>query len=180
MRALFILSAVTLVGCQGKLVTIKVSDEATVTVPKGTIVNELLGSLGYSDFANMNLIESQELRNQGVEPGDIKDVVLERFELEAIAPDGADLSFLASVELSADARDLDEVLVASASDFPEGQALVEFDTTDVDLTAHVVSEAMTFTTDVVGHQPEADTDVTARFTVAVGVTGQGVFGGGGD
>ena len=165
-------------GCQGKLLTIRVSDEATVTVPKGTILNELLGSLGYGDFANMNLVESEELRNQGVQPGDIKDVVLESFELEATAPDGSDLSFLDSVELLASADDLDTVLVASATSFPEGQAKVVFDTTDVDLTEHVVSEAMSFTPDIVGHQPPDDTDVTARFTVAVGVTGQGVFGGG--
>ena len=52
-------------------------------------------------------------------------------------------------------------------------AWVDFDVEPVDLTEYVVSESMTFTTEVTGRRPDVDTTVEARFDVAVGVTGQG-------
>lgn len=163
-----------LVGCGGGLFNIRISDEATTTVGKGTIVEDFVGNMGFSDFIQMDLTDAAELQNQGVEPGDISEVELEMFELEAVAPEGADLAFLSAITLSVEAPDLPDVVVASADDFPEGQALVPLTLEDVDLTEYVVSESMTFTTDVSGNRPAEDTDVTARFTVRVRVTGQGV------
>ena len=64
--------------------------------------------------------------------------------------------------------------IAHADDFPEGEPKVSFTLDDVDLTAYVVSQSLTITTDVTAHRPEQDTDVTAAFTLDVGVTAQGV------
>lgn len=171
-RALSIAVPIALAACS-TLFTIRVSDEAQTTVPAGTVIEQLLVDFGFSDFVSMDLTQSSELRNQGVAPGDIEDVRMELLELEAVGPVGADLSFLESMEVYVEAPDLPRLLVASADAFPPGEALVVFDLEEVDLTPYVVSTSMSFDTEVTGHRPDEDTDVVARFEVAVGVTGQG-------
>ncbi len=175
---LWIFSVLGLAACDARLFTIHVRDEATTRVPAGTIVETLLGDFGFGEFVAMDITTSAELQNQGVEPGDIRDVRLELLELEATAPDGADLSFLTSLDVFVEAPDLPRVRVAFADTFPVGQPLVVFELEDVDLTPYVVSTEMTFDTEAMGSRPEEATDVTARFDVAVGVTGQGLTGGG--
>ena len=160
-------------ACQGKLITISVTESSTTTVEEGTILEDLLGDLGFESFLSMDLTESQELQNQGVEPGDIVDVRLVYLELEALSPSGADLSFIEEMDVFVSAPGLDTVLIAEAASFPEGEAIVPFDIADVDLTEYVVSRSMTFTTEINAHRPEADTEVEARFEVDVGVTAQG-------
>lgn len=177
--AMLLVAILGTAGCGARLATIRVSEEASTTVPRGTLLEDLVGGLGFGDFIAMDLTESSELQNQGVDPGDIRDVRLEVFELEATAPEGADLSFLQSMTVSVEAPDLPAVVIAEQDAFAEGEAVVVFDRPEVDLTDYVVSQSMTFTTDVSGTRPSEDTDVTARFTVAVGVTGQAIFGGGG-
>ena len=169
----------SLVAC-GKLGSIKVSDEATVTVPKATGLETLIGDMGFGEFAEMDLTESSELQNQDVRPGDIQDVYMTVFELAAVDPPGSDLSFLNSMTISVESDGLPAQVIARAEDFPEGQAVVAFELPEVDMTEYVVSEAMTFTNEVNGSRRQEDTQVTARFTVKVGVRGQAIFGGGED
>lgn len=163
-----------LLGC-GKLFSIKVDGDVSTTVEKGSIIENLTGSLGFSEFLNMDITDAEELRNQGVEPGDIEDVRFTLFSLEATDPAGSDLSFLQSMTLSVSGPDLPEEVVASASAFPEGEPLVEFELTDLDLTPYAVSQNMDLITSVNGHRPEEDTTVIAHYALKVGVTGQGVL-----
>ena len=162
-----------LLGC-AKLTTLEIEERATTTVEQGTLLEELLGDFGFESFVTMDLTASQEMQNQGAGPGDVEDVELVYFELEAMDPEGADLSFIDSLDVLVEAPDLDPVLLATADDFPEGQAVVPFTLSDVDLTPYVVSQSMTLTTDVSAHRPEVDTTVEARFQVNVRVTAQGV------
>lgn len=172
---------VALTACDGNLFTIRIQDEATTTVEKGTVLEELVGDFGFGEFTAMDLTESAALQNQGVEPGDIKDVRLEYMQLEATSPSGADLAFFNSMDIFVEAPDLPRMLIATATDFPEGQALIEMTIEDADLTDYATSESMTFDVEVSASRPQVDTDVTSRFSVAVGVTGQGVRNqGGGD
>lgn len=157
----------------GKLFSIRIGDESTTTIERGTLFEEFIGDMGYSEFTAMDLTQSAELENQGVAPGDISEVYMELLELEVAGPSGADLSFIDSVELYVEAPNLPRLLVASQDDFPAGETLVAFDLEDVDLTDYVVSERMTFDTDMAGNRPDVDTDVTALFELKVGVTGQG-------
>jgi hypothetical protein len=163
-----------LFGC-GKLFSIKVDGDVTTTVEHGSIIENLTGGLGFSEFTNMDISDAEELKNQGVAPGDIQDVKFTAFSLEATAPTGTDLSFLQSMTLSVSGPDLPEEVVATADAFPEGEPLVEFDLTDLDLTPYAVSQNMDLITDVNGHRPDADTTVVAHYALKVGVTGQGVF-----
>ncbi len=142
-------------------------------VEKGTLLEDLLGDLGFDSFLDMDITSTDEFVNQGVEPGDVQEVFLEYFELKAISPSGADLSFLESMDIYVESPGLPQVLIASAGSFPEGQALVGFQVMDEDLTDYVVSQSMTLTTDITGHRPDDDTTVEARFDLAVGVTTQG-------
>lgn len=160
-------------ACGGSLKTIQVEQSATTVVPGGSLLEDLLGSLGFDAFTSMDITESEELENQGVEPGDVVDVELVAFELEALEPSGSDLAFLDSMQVLALAEGLPEIQVASQTSFPEGQALVEFQLSGEDLTDYVTSQAMTLTTQVTGHSPSEDTTVEARFVLDVGVTLQG-------
>ncbi|MFT6146015.1 MAG: hypothetical protein ACJAV2_003905 [Myxococcota bacterium] len=171
-RTLAISSMLFWMACSN-LFRIRISDESITTVDSGTLVEQFAGDIGFGEFVSMDLTSSAELANQGVEPGDISEVFMENLELEAVSPTGGDLSFIDSVDVYVEAPDLPRVLIASQDDFPEGQALVTFTLEDVDLTDYVVSESMTFDTDVSGNRPDQSTDIAARFTVAIGVTGKG-------
>lgn len=160
-------------ACQGKLFSITVEESDTVTVARGTVLEDLLVDIGFGDFVTMDLTQSEEIRNQDVAPGDIRDVRLTVFELEAVAPAAADLSFIEDMAIYVEAPGLPRQLLAWQDDFPKDQALVPFEIEDLDLTDYVVSEAMTLTTEVEGRRPKQDTKVEARFAVKVGVTGRG-------
>lgn len=160
-------------ACQGNLFTIEIEESAVTTVEKGTLVENLLVDVGFGGFVAMDLTDAEEIRNQGVAPGDIRNVALTSFELEAASPSNGDLSFLDGMELYVESPGLPRVLVAWQDTFPAGVALVPFELEDVDLTDYVVSESMTLTTEVMGRRPDVDTQVEARFALDVGVTGQG-------
>lgn len=167
------MTLIALLGCTN-LTTLSIEESAEATVEKGSILEDLLGDFGFSEFVTMDLTASEKMQNQGVGPGDIEDVNLIYFEMEAIGPDGADLSFIQSMDILVEAPGLEQRLMASADDFPEGQALVPFTIEDLDLTPYVVSQEMTISTDVTAHRPEVDTQVEARFQVDVRVTVQGI------
>lgn len=168
------LALVTVLACQAKLFKISVADESTSVVPGATLFTELLpDELGFDEFLDMDITESEELANQGVEPGDIKDVALVDFVLRATSPADADLSFLSRLEVFVEAPGVPRALVASQREFPEGVKEVAFELETLDLTPYVVSESMTFTVEATGQLPSEDTTVVAAYEVEVGVTGQG-------
>lgn len=160
------------VGC-ASLLTIEISESTQLTIEQGTVLETVLADFGFGDFVSMDLTESEELVNQGVEPGDIELVTLTVLELEVIEPNSADLSFFEKLTFFASAADVDTVEIASAPAFPEGESLVVFDLEDVDLTPYVVSETMTLETDVTARRPDQDTLIEARFTIEVQATIQG-------
>lgn len=172
MRRVLYPALAVLLAC-GSLTTIDVQQSASATVEQGTILESLLGDIGFSDFVSMDLTESQELQNQGVEPGDIQEVYLRELSLTVKSPDGGDLSFFNSMEVYVEGPGLPKQLVAWQDTFPEGEGKVSFELEDVDLTDYVVSESMTLSTEVDAHRPEETTEIKATFSVEVGVTAQG-------
>lgn len=160
------------VGCDA-LFHIDVDGTSASTIPAATPFEVVLGEIGFGEFVQMDLTEASELQNQGVEPGDISTVVFTTLSLEATSPAGADLSFIDRIEMWVEADGLDPVRVASQDEFPVGQAQVELDLDEVDLTEFVVSRSMTITTDVTGSRPEDSTTVEAYYALDIGVTKQG-------
>ena len=161
-------------SCGGPLVRITIEESAQTTVPSGGVLEQLLGDFGFGDFLDMDIVGAEELQNQGVGPGDIRDVYLVEFSLEATDPPGADLSFIQELSVFVESPDLPRVRVAWQTDFPEGQALVPFELEDVDLTDYAVSRSMTLSTEVTGRRPAQDTSVEGAFALQIGVTRQGV------
>ena len=162
-----------LVGCSS-LLTLSIEETATTTVEGGTVLEDLLGDLGFEEFVTMDLTSSEELQNQGVEPGDISQSALTLLELSVIEPEGGDLSFLESMAVSVSSPDVPGVLVAAQDTFPVGVSTVAFDLEEVDLTPYIVSKALSLTTEVSASRPDEDTVVEARFIVDVTATVQGV------
>jgi len=154
------------------LSTIHLHEEASTTIERGTIVEELVGEVGFGDFLDMDLMQSTELRNQGVEPGDVREVFVTGLALEVTSPDGGDLSFIESLAFYVEADGMRE-RIAFQDDFPVGQAVVELTVDDVDIADFVVAESMDIVTEVTAHRPSADTEVLAKIDLAVGVTAQG-------
>ncbi|MFT5681403.1 MAG: hypothetical protein ACI8RZ_002309 [Myxococcota bacterium] len=152
---------------------ITIEETAQTTVQGGSLLEDLLGDLGFEEFVTVDLTASEELRNQGVEPGDIVNVTLTTFDLEVLSPDNGDLSFLDEMAVYVEADGLPRMRVAFLDNFPEGQKYVSFNLDDADLTEYAVSEAMSIDTEVTGRSPASDTTIKAYFVVDVGVTSQG-------
>jgi hypothetical protein len=160
-------------ACDGRLLTIPIERDADVVIEQGTLIEELVTDFGFAEFVTMDVTSFQEIENQGVAPGDITSVLLTNFELEATGPPGADLSFIESMALYVESPGLPRVRVAHAESFPMGEALVAFALDGEDLTDYVVSTSVSLVTEATGHRPDADTTVTARFALEIGVTAQG-------
>jgi hypothetical protein len=161
-----------LLGC-AELLTIEIEQTAVTVVESGTLLENLIGDLGFSGFVSMDLTDSEELANQGVEPGDITGAKLVLLQLTAADPADGDLSFLQSMSVNVEAPDVDAALVASQGSFPEGEAVVSFDLEDVDLTPYVVSQSLTIGTDVSAGRPSEDTTVEALLRVEIEASLQG-------
>lgn len=161
------------VACTSTLLHLEIARETETTVERGTLLEELVGDLGLADFIAMDITSAQEIQNQGVQPGDINEVRLTMFQLEATTPEGGDVAFIERLELFVEGPGLPRERVAWQDTFPEGQAIIDFELDDLDLTAYVVSEALTLTTDVTGTRPDEDHTIVARFALDVAVTTQG-------
>ena len=167
---------VGLLACQGQLVVIELSESAEATIEgQSTLggLTELVGALGFDGFTEMDISQSQDLVNQGVQPGDIETAYIASFSLSAVDPSDADLSFISSLEIWVEAPDLERVLVASQVEFPEGVSVVEFELEDVNLVDYVVSDSMKITTDATGTVPAETITIKADATFEIGVTAQG-------
>ena len=179
MSPIFTLSRTALVciiACQGQVATIELSESAEATIEgQSTLggITDLVGTLGFDGFTEMDISQSQALVNQGVQPGDIETAIVTSFTLSAVDPDDADLSFISSLEIWVEAPDLEPVLVASQIEFPEGVSVVEFDLEDVDLVDYVVSDSMNITTEATGTVPSDTITIKADATFEIGVTAQG-------
>lgn len=171
-----VLLLLSLTACQSPTLThIELDYTDTVLVEGSGLLGELVTTLGFDGFANMNLTDNEVLANQGVEPGDVRNVRLISFELEAIEPAGADLSFLATMSVSAESEGLDAVEIASHSDFAVGESTAIFTIPEVDLTEYIVSESVTLGTEVSGELPSEDTTIEARVVIDVAVTLKGAI-----
>jgi len=160
-----------LTGC-ASLLTVKIDGSATTLVEKGTLVEVLVGDLGFEELVRMDLTDEGELANQGVEPGDLVSVELIEFELEALSG-SPDLAFIDRLGVTIEAPELPEVEIASQDEFPAGEALVEMELTGAELVDYAVSQALTLRTEVEAERPDQDTEVEARYVFRVQATLRG-------
>ena len=161
------------VACQGGLFSIELEESAQTTIAGGTLLEDVLGDLGFEEFVTVDITASEELQNQGVQPGDIVNVTLTGFEMSVLEPADGDLSFFEEITVYVEANALPRVRIASLDTFPAGQQYVTFNLDEVDLTDYAVSQAMFIETEVTGRSPDEDTTIKADIIIDVGVTSQG-------
>jgi hypothetical protein len=121
---------------------------------------------GLDDF---DVAIEQELADQGVEPGDLRSVVVTRFALTG----DPDLGFLSSMAVYVSADGVPEIEVARTGDVPDGATSVELAPTGADLTEAVTAGAMRFRIEAAGDAPRDDTVVTAAVAAEVEATPKG-------
>lgn len=151
------------------LLSLQVDKTVTTTIAGGGLVGELLGTLDFTGLDSVDVDIEQELADQGAEPGDLSSVTVSELSLTA----SPDLSFLDSIHVYVSGDGVDEVEVASATSFPEGESTVELTTTGADFKDAVIAGGLTFRVDASGTQPTDDTDVDVHVVVDLVATPQG-------
>ena len=159
----------TLLACSGELLTIDVDMTAETTIDGAGLLGGLLDTLDFTGFNSFDLLDTQELANQGVEEDDIQEVYLEELTLEVL--DGDELDFLNTISFYAEAPDVSRALVASQDEF--SGTFVAFELEALDLHDYVVAPSMSMDTEVNASAPTDDTtlEAYARFSVRATVGG---------
>lgn len=162
----------------GGLDELDIKRSSTATIPGGNILSQLVGSLGFSDLADMDLKDSQELKNQGVKPNEIDSVKLDSLTLDIVSPAGQDFGFLDDVSFFIEAPGLEKKRIAHGEAFAPGLAHVGLDVDDVELKPYVTAASMSITSEVQGHQPNQETKVKATVVLTVDIDVGGLACGG--
>jgi len=116
------------------------------------------------------LFDEPFLEEEGVSKEDINSVQLTQFELNALTPEDADLSFIESVSVyCVEPESENWTLLAAQDTFPEQTPAVEFTLEDVDLSSAFLDGALSLAVDVAGALPEEDIEVEAALTLTVDV-----------
>ena len=139
------------------------------TVIKGSLLSQVLSSLGFAGLSDMQLSNSAEMKNQGVKPNQIDSVRLKLMRLRVKSPAGQDLTFFKSIQFFAESQGLEKKLVAKGGPFAAGATQVDLQLVDADLKAYVTAPSMSLTTAVDGHPPPQDTTIEATVTLRVDV-----------
>jgi hypothetical protein len=142
--------------------------EAETTISGGGLVPELLGAIGFGEFANLDLSNTQEFENNDVRKEQVKVARIKELTLTIVSGDES-FDFLESLSFSVEAPDLQKQRVASKT-VPDGVTSFSCDLDDVDVAPYVRAPSMAITTDVDGQQPSSDT--TIRVNLLFGVTAE--------
>jgi hypothetical protein len=150
-----------------------VTIEEMTSVPGATAVEFLLDGFPVVDgLANFDISNSSEFQNGQYSPDDVGSVRLKRLTMSVVSPDGQDLSFFGDVVFLLSTDGMPTLEVATASEFPEGVASVNFDTSGADIKEYVLAQAGSFTVEVSDtKRPPQETalKITAVFEVDLGI-----------
>lgn len=160
-----LLPLVLVFGCG--LFHFDVESSGSTTVAGAGVVGGLLDTLSLGTLDDLDLSISEEMADQGVEPGDLEEVVLTDLVLSA----DQSLGFISRLDVYVSGDGVAPVLVASGDQFDA--TTVALDTTGVDLTDIVVAGGMAFTVEASGNAPEDDVDIDVDVVVSVTATAQG-------
>jgi hypothetical protein len=156
-----------LLGCG--LLRFEVTQEASTVVEGVGLLGGVLGALELGGLDDFDVTVEQELEDQDVEPGDLRSVRLTQLTLTG----DPELGFLSGLDVYVSADGLEEVLVATIDDVPDGQTTAELRLLDANLADAVIAGGMTFRLEASGEAPEVDTTVDAFVAVEVEATAKG-------
>jgi hypothetical protein len=174
-RLPWIVAIVALVlGTCSSLDNIEVPVTANATIPRRSVLDELIGNLAFTGFDGFDISQSQQFENQGYSKDQVDSVHLLEMTLTIRSPAGANFDFLDAIRFYAEAEGLPRVLVAELSPVPDGLSQLNLTVaSSVELQPYVIAPAMTLTTEAEGIRPPEETMVEAEaiFDVDVNVTG---------
>ena len=155
-------------ACGADVITIEQS--STSQIEAGSIFENFIGDMGFGDFLNMDLSQSDELKNQGVSKDQIDSVKLTNFVLIITAPDSdQDFSFLDSLTFNVEAPNVARKKLAQGGPFADGTRKVTLNVENLELAPYVSAEKMDIISAVSGHRPRHDTTIRADLTFRVDV-----------
>jgi hypothetical protein len=167
------LAALALGTCSS-LDNIEVPVTGDATIPRRSVLDELVGNLSFAGFDGFDISQSQQFENQGYSKDQVDSVRMLEMTLTIRSPAGSNFDFLDAIRFYAEAEGLPRVLVAELEPVPDGASTLSLDVvSSVELQPYVVAPAMTLTTEADGVRPAEETMVEAEaiFDVDVNVTG---------
>lgn len=169
-RATLLTTLPLLIGCSGGLDTFRITETATTVVQKGTLLEDLVGGLGFDGFTDMDLSSNQTLKNQGVKRSDIDSVRLKKLRLEITSPTtGQTFDFLSAISFAVSAEGIDQKRLASKDPVPDGVTLFDCAIDDLELAPYVAAPKMDITTVATGKRPSNETTIKATMELEVDV-----------
>lgn len=165
---LYAVLPILLLGCG--LLTFDAEGDASTHIDGSGVLGSLLGVLDFTGLDDFDVDVQNAMADQDVEPGDLKSVSLTAFTLSA---DPGDLAFLDSFEVTIVATGVDQATIATGTEFPEGEPVVQLDLVDLDLTPYIVASDASIGVVASGSAPEDDVDVRADYTVQITATPRG-------
>jgi hypothetical protein len=154
------------VGCSHLPVTFDVRTQSRTTIEKGTAVEQLVGSLGFGQFTNLDLAQSQEFRSNNVQKRHVASAKLKALTLSITAPQGQNFDFLESLTFFIESPGMPRRRLAHQA-IPRGATRLTFEPEDVELAPYVRADTMTITTEVRGRRPDRDTEVQCSLVLTV-------------
>lgn len=165
MRTLLILSFfIVLIGCDkiDDLTKFEIEYNQEVVIPSSTGLD-----LPFDVFTpDMETNSESEFEVNDTRKDLIEEIQLRKLELIITSPDGADFSFLKSIEVFISAEDLEEMRIAWLEEVPEDTgAALELNTSDMDLKEYVKKDKFnlrlnTVTDEVINQDHELDVNST--------------------
>jgi hypothetical protein len=135
--------------------------DGSAMVPAATIVDQLLGTLAFAGFNQIDLTE--QFQNQGVNKSEVSSVVLSSMTITIQSPQGETFDFLESVAFFASADGLPEVEIAHLDMVPRSIGTLNLDIEPgVELAPYVVAPSMNIRTQISGSEPSQDTTLGAH------------------
>ena len=159
-------ACVSSAGCSRLPVTFDVSTRGQTVIPKGTPVEQLVGTLGFGQFANLDLSESQEFKSNDVQKRHIDRARVKSLDLRIVNPQTQDFDFIEQITFYVEAPGLERKRIARKQ-VPRDARAFACELDDVELAPYVRAPQMTITTAVRGRRPENDTTVEARLVIGV-------------
>ena len=124
---------------------------------------QLVGDVGFGNFASFDITQSQELKNQGVKREQITSVKLTKLSIEVTSPaNGQDLTFIDSLTFFVESPGVAKKEIAKGGPFTAGATKADLTLVDLELAPYAAAPSMTFTTAATGKRPSHPVQVLAR------------------
>lgn len=165
-------------ACGGDIDEFDVTQSGTVTVPAGTIVDDLLQDLAFEGFGDIQFSETEEFQNRDVSPSSVDSIRLQSMQLE-IVEGSSNFDWLDRIAFDVDADGQPEQRIANRDPVPTGvRSFAGNASTAVNVKPYATQDSMSLTSSGSGRAPDEDTTIKATATFRVNINISGAIRGG--